>query len=73
MKKSLLLILLASTLVSGSLPAFSQSTAKPAAASDNKFKSGAKKVGNGIMWGPRKVGAGLKKMGEGTKKMFHKN
>jgi hypothetical protein len=32
-----------------------------------KMKNGAKAVGNGIMWGPRKIGAGLKKMGDKMK------
>ncbi|HEY9677888.1 MAG TPA: hypothetical protein V6C76_07750 [Drouetiella sp.] len=71
MKKSLLLVLLASTTLASSMPAFSQGAAQPAA-SDNKFKTAGKKIGNGIMWGPKKVGAGLKKMGAGAKKMVGK-
>jgi hypothetical protein len=67
MKKLLLLVLLASTMFVGSLPAFSQ--AQPAA-SDNKFKAAGKKIGHGIMWGPKKIGEGFKKMGHGAKKMF---
>jgi hypothetical protein len=69
MKKSLLLVLLASTTLASSIPAFSQ--AQPAA-SDNKIKAAGKKIGNGIMWGPKKIGAGLKKMGGGAKKMVGK-
>lgn len=70
MKKSLLLVLLASTTLASSMPAFSQA-AQPAA-SDNKIKAAGKKIGNGIMWGPKKIGEGLKKMGSGAKKMVGK-
>lgn len=46
------------------------------AADDNKLVSGAKAVGNGIMWAPRKIGhglaAGFKAMGNGMKKMVGK-
>jgi hypothetical protein len=46
------------------------------AADDNKFMSGAKAVGNGIMWAPKKIGhgiaAGFKAMGNGMKKMVGK-
>ncbi len=69
MKKSLLLVVLASTTLASSIPAFSQ--AQPAS-SDNKIKAAGKKVGRGIMWGPKKMGEGLKKMGHGAKKMVGK-
>ena len=46
------------------------------AADDNKLVTGAKAVGNGIMWAPRKIGhglaAGFKAMGNGMKKMVGK-
>ncbi len=46
------------------------------AADDNKFKAGAQKVGNGIMWAPKKIGhglaAGFRAMGNGMKKMVGK-
>jgi len=46
------------------------------AADDNKFKAGAKSVGNGIMWAPKKIGhgiaAGFRAMGNGMKKMVGK-
>lgn len=46
------------------------------AADDNKFVSGAKTVGNGIMWAPKKICLGMKKgfeaMGNGAKKVFGK-
>lgn len=69
MKKLLLLVLLASTTFVGSLPAYSQATPAP---SDSKIKTAGKKMGNAIMWGPKKIGAGLKKMGGGMKKMMGK-
>ena len=68
MKKPLLALLVLAT-VSSTLPAFCQSSAS---SSDSKFKTAAQAVGRGIMWGPRKIGAGLKKMGEGTKNLFHR-
>ncbi|HEY9714143.1 MAG TPA: hypothetical protein V6C72_11780 [Chroococcales cyanobacterium] len=67
MKKPLLTLLVLAT-VSSTLPAFCQSST----ASDSKLKTAAQAVGRGIMWGPRKIGAGLKKMGEGTKNLFHR-
>lgn len=45
-------------------------------ADDNKMVEGAKKIGRGIMWGPKKLAAGLKKgataMGNGAKKLVGK-
>lgn len=50
-------------------------SASPALA-DNKVVDGAKAVGRGIMWAPKKIchgiGAGCKAMGNGVKKMFGK-
>ena len=62
MKKLGLLIALTMIVSVSTEAAFSQASAP---ANEGKFKKGAKAVGNGIMWGPRKVGAGFKKM-------FHK-
>lgn len=45
------------------------SVAGQAQAEDNKFKAGAKKVGNAIMWAPRKIGHGIS---AGWKKMTGK-
>jgi hypothetical protein len=62
MKKTAL-FLLASITMTASMPAFAQ--AKPASSSsDNKVVAGAKKVGRGIMWGPKKMWGGMKSMGK---------
>jgi hypothetical protein len=45
--------------------------ANSTAGSDNKIKSGAQSVGRAIMWGPKKIGAGLSKLGTGIKNKFH--
>ncbi len=39
------------------------------ASTENPFVKGTKAVGRGIMWGPKKIGAGMKAMGE---KLHHK-
>lgn len=48
----------------------------PAMADDNKITEGAKAIGKGIMWGPKKLWAGTKKgfeaMGNGAKKVMGK-
>lgn len=48
----------------------------PASADDNKVVAGAKTVGKGIMWGPKKLAEGMKKgfaaMGNGAKKLMGK-
>lgn len=48
----------------------------PALADDNKVVDGAKAVGKGIMWGPKKLWEGTKKgfsaMGNGAKKLVGK-
>ena len=55
---------------------FALSTAASFAADENKVVSGAKAVGRGIMWGPKKLAAGMKKgleaMGNGAKKVVGK-
>ena len=68
MKKLGLLVALSIMTVVCTSAAFSQASAP---SSDNKMKKGAKAVGNGLMWGPRKIGAGFKKMGSGAKNMMH--
>jgi len=66
MKKSILLTVLASVTLVATMPAYAaNSTASSSSANGGmgaKMKNGAKAVGNGIMWGPRKIGAGFKKM-----------
>jgi hypothetical protein len=47
-------------------------TAAPPASNGGKMSNAMHKMGEGIMWGPKKVGNGLKAMGEKTKSMFHK-
>ena len=61
MKKALLLAVSLVTLASLT-PSFAANTA--ASSSDNKLVSGAKAVGRGIMWGPKKIGSGLKAVGK---------
>lgn len=55
---------------------FAISTSATFAADDNKVVSGAKAVGKGIMWGPKKLASGMKKglgaMGNGAKKLVGK-
>jgi hypothetical protein len=71
MKKSLLLVVVAGAALAGSVPAFSQAQAP--ASGDGKMKTMGKKIGNGVMYVPRKVGAGMKKVGTGAKHMVHKD
>lgn len=44
---------------------------------DNKIVSGAKAVGRGLMWGPKKIAGGMKKgmeaLGNGAKKVVGKD
>jgi hypothetical protein len=51
-------------------------TTGAANADDNKIVAGAKTLGKGIMWGPKKLAVGLKKgataMGNGAKKLVGK-
>jgi hypothetical protein len=55
---------------------FALSTTASFAADDNKVVSGAKAVGKGIMWGPKKIALGMKKgfeaVGNGAKKLVGK-
>ena len=46
--------------------------AAPPTSSGGKMSNAMHKVGAGIMWGPKKIGNGLKAAGEKTKSMFHK-
>lgn len=65
-KLAISLALIASIALSATSPAMA----------DNKVVDGAKAVGRGIMWAPKKIGhgiaAGCKAMGNGVKKMFGK-
>jgi hypothetical protein len=49
-----------SLLVIAAIAISTLSIAGQAQAEDGKFKAGAKKVGNAIMWAPRKIGHGMK-------------
>lgn len=46
--------------------------AATASSSDNKVVKATKAVGRGLMWGPKKIGHGMKVMGEKTKNAFHR-
>jgi len=48
------------------------SSAAPPTSSGNKLEEAGKSFGRAIMWGPKKIGEGLKSVGEKTKSMFHK-
>ena len=52
--------------------AMAATAAPPSNSGGGKMSNAMHKVGEGIMWGPKKVGNGLKAMGEKTKSMFHK-
>jgi len=59
-------IMVASSLVLAcGLPSFA--VTKKTTSSDSKMT----KLKNGALWAPRKVGAGMKAMGDKTKKMLH--
>ncbi|HZT34383.1 MAG TPA: hypothetical protein VFA15_00575 [Nitrososphaera sp.] len=49
-------------IVGACLPADAQT--KPAGSNDNKVVAGAKAVGRGIMWGPKKLWGGMKAVGK---------
>jgi hypothetical protein len=68
MSKLFLAALVSSLALSCSLPSFAANTSS----SDSKMKKAGTAVKNGAMWGPKKVGHGMKCMGNKTKKMFHK-
>lgn len=65
MKKSALLTLVAATMMISIVPTYAANSNAPASGGGNKVTNGFKAVGRGIMWGPKKVGNGFKKM-------FHK-
>lgn len=69
MNKSISLFLVCALMFAASLPVFAQAKSS----SDNKVVKGAKSVGRGIMWGPKKIGNGLKAAGSKTKKVFTGN
>jgi len=72
MRKSVLLAVLAAATVVSVIPTdAATNTASSGSGMGVKMKDGAKAVGRGVMWGPKKVGNGFKKMGEkmhGSKK-----
>ncbi len=49
------------------------SACNAASAADNKLQTGMKKVGTAVVWPFKKVGQGLKAMGNGMKKMVGKS
>ncbi|HEY9775035.1 MAG TPA: hypothetical protein V6C81_14825 [Planktothrix sp.] len=55
MKKSVLLAMLATTLLVATVPSYA------AGSSSDSFGT---KMKNGLLWGPRKIGAGFKKIGD---------
>jgi hypothetical protein len=68
MTKYILVSAISLTLLGNAMAA----SAAPPAKSGNKFSDAMHSVGRGIMWGPKKIGEGLKSAGEKTKAMFHK-
>lgn len=70
MKKLILLTVFSLAVGIASTPVFAQAQAP---AKNNKVKKSAKAVERGVMWGPKKVGAGLKKVGHGAKNLVHKD
>lgn len=68
MNKLFLMAILAALSFAALSPTFAANTSS----SDNKVVKASKAVGRGIMWGPKKIGNGMKAMSEKTKKAFHK-
>jgi hypothetical protein len=69
MNKLFLVALLSAAALAQASPTFAANTTS---SSDNKVVTAGKAVGRGLMWGPKKIGEGMKAMGEKTKKAFHK-
>jgi hypothetical protein len=69
MKKSVLLAVLAAMTFIAVTPsdAATKTSSSSSTSVGGKMKNGAKAVGRGIMWGPKKVGEGFKKMGSKMK------
>lgn len=59
------------TLLSAAVVVLSASNS--AFAADNKLQDGMKKVGSAVVWPFKKMGQGLKAMGNGMKKMVGKS
>jgi hypothetical protein len=68
MSKLFLVAILSAACFAVSSPTFAANTSS----SDNKVVKASKAVGRGIMWGPKKIGNGMKAMGEKTKKALHR-
>jgi hypothetical protein len=68
MNKLYLVALLAAVSFAAVSPTYAANTSS----SDNKVVKASKAVGRGIMWGPKKIGNGMKAMTEKTKKAFNK-
>lgn len=47
-------------------------TQTKATSSESKMAKAGKSIKEGVLWAPRKIGEGMKAMGEKTKKAFHK-
>lgn len=68
MNKSVLVLLLTVTSLVSVIPAFADNNQL----GDNKAEKASKKVERAIMWGPKKLGNGIKAMGEKARNAFHK-
>jgi hypothetical protein len=55
-----------------SCASLSPANAANTSSSDNKVVKAGRAVGRGVMWGPKKIGEGMKSMGEKTKKALHR-
>ena len=64
MRKSVLLTVLAAACVVSVIPSHAATSSSSSGNGiGGKMKNGAKAVGRGIMWGPKKIGAGFKSLG----------
>jgi len=64
MRKSVLLSVLAAACVISIIPSHAATSSSSSSGGiGGKMKNGGKAVGRGIMWGPKKIGAGFKSLG----------
>jgi hypothetical protein len=68
MNKSVLVLLFAVGSLISVIPSFADNNQT----GDNKVVKTSKKIGRGLMWGPKKIGNGVKNMSEKGKNFFHK-
>ncbi len=69
MNKSVLALFVTVASLISVIPAFAATNQS----GDNKFVDASKKVGRVVMWAPKKIGNGMKTLGEKTKNAFHKS